>query len=228
MYLSRLMLNPRHKRVQRELAQPYELHRSILRAFPPQLPPDERILYRPEVDDRGLRVVVFVQSQYPPDWRWAAEIPGYLLRAPETKSFDVRLPAGQVCLFRLRANPTVKKKSHEKPGSEPPPNGVRLGLLREEDQRAWLERKGEQHGFRVIQVMIMPEGLKTAYQPTQGEIEGERSSRRLTHLAVCFEGILQVTDPDRLREAVRQGIGSAKGFGFGLLSLAPVARRREL
>jgi len=29
-----------------------------------------------------------------------------------------------------------------------------------------------------------------------------------------------VTDPDRLRETVRQGVGSGKGLGFGLLSLA--------
>jgi len=38
---------------------------------------------------------------------------------------------------------------------------------------------------------------------------------------VRYEGLLQVTDPHLLVEAVRAGIGSAKGFGFGLLSLAP-------
>jgi hypothetical protein len=32
---------------------------------------------------------------------------------------------------------------------------------------------------------------------------------------------LQVADPARLAETVETGIGSAKGFGFGLLSLAP-------
>jgi CRISPR system Cascade subunit CasE len=42
----------------------------------------------------------------------------------------------------------------------------------------------------------------------------------LTHHAVRFDGLLVVTDPERLRHALRAGIGSAKGFGFGLLSLA--------
>ncbi|MBC7255203.1 MAG: type I-E CRISPR-associated protein Cas6/Cse3/CasE [Chloroflexi bacterium] len=222
MYLSRLILNPRHKRVQRELAHPYELHRTILSAFPAVLPPDERVLYRPEVDDRGLRVILFVQSQYPPDWRWAAEIPGYLLRPPETKPFDLHLVEGQVLAFRLRANPTVKKKSHEKPNSTPPRNGVRLGLLREEDQRAWLERKGEQHGFRILRALIIPEGMQVGYKTPSEEEE----KFRLAHLAVRFEGLLQVTDPTLLREAVRQGIGSAKGFGFGLLSLGPATLAR--
>jgi CRISPR system Cascade subunit CasE len=39
-------------------------------------------------------------------------------------------------------------------------------------------------------------------------------------LAVRFEGVLEVTDPDQLLQTVSEGIGSAKGFGFGLLSLA--------
>ena len=39
--------------------------------------------------------------------------------------------------------------------------------------------------------------------------------------SVQFDGLLRVTDPDRLRETVRKGIGSGKGLGFGLLSLAP-------
>jgi hypothetical protein len=30
-----------------------------------------------------------------------------------------------------------------------------------------------------------------------------------------------VTEPGQLRAAVENGIGSAKGYGFGLLSLAP-------
>jgi CRISPR system Cascade subunit CasE len=42
-----------------------------------------------------------------------------------------------------------------------------------------------------------------------------------THVPVLFEGVLRVNDPAKLIEAVRNGIGSAKGYGFGLLSLAP-------
>lgn len=221
MYLSRLILNPRHRRVQSELARPYELHRSILRAFPKELPEDERILYRLEEEKEGQRLALLVQSQYPPDWRWATEIPGYLLRPPETKSFSLNLEAGQVLAFRLRANPTVKKKSHQN-DRKPPKNGVRLGLLREEDQRAWLEKKGEQHGFRLLQALIIPEGIQVGYQ-SSGQKEGEK--RRMAHVAVRFEGLLQVTDPERLWEAVRSGIGSAKGFGFGLLSLGPASLR---
>jgi len=36
---------------------------------------------------------------------------------------------------------------------------------------------------------------------------------------VQYDGLLEVLDPARLNEAVANGIGSGKGFGFGLLSL---------
>ena len=42
----------------------------------------------------------------------------------------------------------------------------------------------------------------------------------ITHFAVKFEGELVVTDPTRFAETLKNGIGSAKGFGFGLLSVA--------
>ena len=220
MYLSCLMLNPRHKRAQRELAQPYELHRTVLRAFPETLPPKERVLYRIDMPrstgaPAGGSVALLVQSQCEPDWRWAEDVPGYLLCPPQSKPIELELRQGQTLAFRLRANPTVKKKSHQD-GKEVPANGVRLGLVREEDQRAWLERKGEQHGFRVLRAAIAPEAMQTAYQPREGE-----RRRRLAHVAVRYDGLLQVTDANFLQEAVRGGIGSAKAFGFGLLSLGP-------
>ena len=43
MYLSQLTLNPRTRRVQRELANPYELHRTLMRAYPEALPEGERV-----------------------------------------------------------------------------------------------------------------------------------------------------------------------------------------
>ena len=45
MFLSKLILNPRNRRVQREIADPYQMHRSLMRAFPDNLSPAaERVL----------------------------------------------------------------------------------------------------------------------------------------------------------------------------------------
>ncbi len=209
MYLSRLILNPTNRRVQRELANPYELHRSLMRAFPDDLKEDqERVLFRLDVVRTG-DLMLLVQSWNPPDWDWLADpgARGYLLYPPETKPFDLNLSAGQTLAFRLRANPTVKRKFE---------NGdhKRVGLYREEEQLEWLRRKGEQGGFRVLSARASRETM------VRGVIHRDRESHNLNLLAVQFDGLLQVTDPVRLRETVRQGIGSGKGLGFGLLSLA--------
>jgi len=211
MYLSRLILNPRSRRVQRELANPYELHRTLMRAFPDSLNRErDRVLFRVETDPRTGVPIVLLQSTLEPRWDWLGEPggKGYLLRASECKSFDLHLAPGQMLAFRLRANPTVKRRFNEK-------DHKRVGLYREEEQIEWLKRKGEQGGFRLVAV-------RTGSQDTvNGTIHRDDKKHKLNLLAVQFDGLLQVTNPDRLRESVRQGIGSGKGLGFGLLSLAP-------
>lgn len=206
MHLSRLILNPRNRQVRSELACPYEMHRTISQAFGDDLS-DERILYRVDVDRRTGVPTVLVQSQTEPDWSVLPD-DGYLLETdgdnPDSKAVDPGFSAGQLLSFRLRANP-VKRDND---------TGRRLGLLKEDDQRQWLDRKGERSGFRVVRCHVIPEGLQEFAKRRGG------AQHEITLLSVRFEGLLQVTDPDALREALEAGIGPAKSFGFGLLSLA--------
>lgn len=214
MYLSRLILNPRNRRVQKEVADPYQMHRSLMKAFPDDLAPnEERVLFRLETQPRTGALTLLVQSLTLPDWSWLAEpnARGYLLPVdepnPAVKSFDLNLASGQVLAFRLRANPTVKRKFESG-------DHKRVGLYREEEQIEWLKRKAEQSGFRVLSARIGNQNT------VNGHIRRGEERHKLKLLAVQFDGLLEVTDPDRLRETVRRGIGSGKGFGFGLLSLA--------
>jgi CRISPR system Cascade subunit CasE len=215
MYLSRLILNPRNRRVQKEVADPYQMHRSLMSAFPDDLAEgDERVLFRLETHSRTSALTLLVQSWTLPDWSWLAEpgARGYLLPVgepnPAVKSFDLDLAPGQVLAFRLRANPTVKRKFESG-------DHKRVGLYGEEEQIEWLKRKGEQGGFRLL-------SARTSYQDViRGRIRRNGRTHKLQMLSVQFDGLLQVTDPDRLRESVQQGIGSGKALGFGLLSLAP-------
>ena len=74
MYLSRLILNPRNRRVQREVADPYQMHRSLMNAFPDDLEPEaERVLFRLETNPRTRALTLLVQSLTLPDWSWLAE-----------------------------------------------------------------------------------------------------------------------------------------------------------
>jgi CRISPR system Cascade subunit CasE len=62
--------------------------------------------------------------------------------------------------------------------------------------------------------------------PPEGESSTAGGPRRhpLTHGAVIFDGVLEITDVAAFRAVLAEGIGSGKAYGFGLLS---VARLRE-
>jgi len=212
MYLSRLILNPRSRRVQREVANPYEIHRTLMRAFSDDLEEgSERVLFRLE-SGRDGDLTLLVQSWALPDWSCLAgpELRGYLLPVsepnPAVKEFDVWVAPGQTLAFRLRANPTARRAFDDKKR--------RVGLNGEEEQLAWLARKAEQGGFQVISAHT---GDK---EDVGARIKRDAETHTLKLTAVQFDGLLRVTDPERLRQTVRQGIGSGKGLGFGLLSLA--------
>lgn len=221
MYLSRLILNPRNRRVQKEAASTYQLHRNIMKAFPDGLKEgQERVLFRLEEHPRTGALTLLVQSLHSPDWSWleALNASDYLLPEcllppgvhdnPSTKPFDLALSPGQALAFRLRANPTVKRKF---------PNGdhKRVGLYGEEEQIQWLQRKAEPGGFALLSVRTSRQDI------ARGQLKRDDETHKLHLLSVQFDGLLRVRDPDRLRESVRSGIGSGKGLGFGLLSLAP-------
>jgi CRISPR system Cascade subunit CasE len=205
MYLSLLKLNLRSRQVQSELASPYEMHRTIMQAFPNGQKRDTAgVLFRLDMDARSGQPVLLVQSQIEPNWHVLKS--EYLAPddgpAPQVKDFEIKVRAGQDLAFRLRANPTVKR------------NDKRCGLYREEEQQNWLIRKGAEHGFRVLQVSISHTDV------AEGVIHRETQTHDLTLLSVRFDGVLQVLDSTLLRAAVAGGIGSGKAFGFGLLSLA--------
>jgi CRISPR system Cascade subunit CasE len=211
MYLSRLTLNPHSRQVQRELGNLYQLHRTIMSGFPATLPDDERVLFRLDADPRGDELTLLIQSIHEPDWAPVinADQGRYLRVTPETpKHFQPDLPTGSLLRFRLRANPTVKKQRDDHK------NGNRVPLLREDEQTAWLDRKSEQHGFRVLQVQV------TGKDELSGWKKEENKSHKLQLYTAQFDGMLQVTDRERFTAAIAQGIGPAKGFGCGLLSIA--------
>jgi len=225
MYLSRLILNPRSRQVRNELADPYELHRTVCRAFPAANYKDNEpsgILFRVDVHPHTRIPTLLVQSREEPNWDFlSSEKKDYLLgenalpldmENPSFQELNLRLREGQTLAFRLRANPTVKKDREGKA------QGRRVGLTREDDQIKWLKRKFESAGAALISVNIFAERI------ARGKIfMTEDKDKQIHILSVQFDGVLQVTNPDLLVHTAYAGIGSAKSLGFGLLSLARAA-----
>ena len=218
MYLSRLILNPRSRQVRNELADLYEMHRTICQAFPDANFKDNEpsgILFRVDLHPRTYIPTLLVQSRQKPDWGFLfVETKGYLLgendlplsiENPAVKEINLQLYEGQTLAFRLRANPTKRVKETAK----------RIGLIREEDQQSWLQRKLESAGAALVSVNVLNN------QFVHGKLFMEKNrEKRISLLSVQFDGVLQVKIPEELVKTIYSGFGSAKGLGFGLLSLA--------
>jgi CRISPR system Cascade subunit CasE len=211
LYLTRLTLNPRSREARRDAASAYELHCTLrTRLFGDAEQETGRALFRVERDpDTGISTVL-IQSHRAPN---IAALPsGYWLHPPEVRSDYAEklrtITTGQYLRFRLLANPTVKRRNAEgKP--------ARYGLHKETEQQGWLARKLNDNGAKLIDFAVN----RIAVQDFRKHNGDEKSQ---THFAVRFDGVLQVVDPDTLRAAIAGGVGSAKGYGFGLLSIAPV------
>jgi CRISPR system Cascade subunit CasE len=204
MYLSKLVLNGRDRKVCADLANVHNLHRSIMQAFPDQQRDQPRadwnVLFRQEPDSD----VILVQSdcEIEPDW---TQLPQAYLLNHTNKPFDLQgsqFTVGQVLQFRLKANPSKRDKQ----------SGKLIGMFYEPDQLAWLERKGTQSGFAVKGVDIIP--TPSIYG---SKVKGKPPIKIFT---VLYQGILQVEEPSLLVEAIRQGIGRGRSYGCGLLSVA--------
>ncbi len=236
MYLSCLMIdlgnNPDRPRPGRLwLRKPYRVHQRLCMAFPSAeqktgdplfLKPfdldgfqhvhalrtrEQSFLFR--IDPlTGGRAMIVVQSALKPDWDYAFQNASHLLAArPEVRLLDANFHMHQHMLFRLRANPTRRDKETRK----------RQGVLTEEKQREWLQRKGRAGGFEPVSVTVIDESFHRDFRTSE---DGDRE--RMSHLVVRYDGVLKVTDPAAFRETIVTGVGSAKGFGFGLLSVAPL------
>ncbi len=191
-----------------EVRNPYNLHRLIWRLFPgqerePVSSDNSRrfgFLYRMEQWSTGRPARALVQSIQAPQSASGLAVLGI-------RAFDPQPVAGQALAFVLTANPiksVVDEHIDAKPGKTS--SHVRVPLLKEDEQRAWLRRKlagaAELAEFTVIR------------HPPSYFRKGNRAGKLVT---VSYEGALRVTDAEALRQLLMQGVGPAKAFGCGLL-----------
>ncbi len=164
------------------------------------------------------REMILVQSALEPDWDYAFQNSPFLAAPPACKPFNPKFEPNQRLQFRLLANP-VRKISQKSVGADGKPLdkkwiGKRVPVPNDKLEQ-WLTRKAEQGGFRIERLASL--------QPGYIYIKGHKADNEGNRLfSAKFEGILEVTKPGDFQKAIMSGIGPAKAFGFGMLSVAQV------
>jgi CRISPR system Cascade subunit CasE len=197
----------------------YALHRIIWDAFPGRAKNDRPFLYRTDYA-RGATICL-VQSSVEPTWN---DLNGALRDLNGPKRFAIPLDNGRTFRFFLRANPVKARKNLDSETNEKRKKrdqGKRVPIYAEADLRCWLDQQAERNGFAVLRDNDGRQHVRLGKQ-TKYKSYRQSDKRQITHFGVDFEGLLRITDAEVFARAIESGIGRAKAFGFGLVSLAPV------
>ena len=229
MYISRMPINTARPGAARLVSSPYRVHAAVEQAFPPQAEHTEddegRILWRLDTSayDRSA-LYLYIVSPEKPDLSHIVEQAGW----PENPSCETKdyspllncIQTGQVWSFRLKAN-TVRKALVDK--GETPREGI-VGSLQgdvtPEQKVEWLARRSDANGFSLASTS---DGRNAVMVSQSRKEQFSRGSSKVTLSTAVFDGVLQVEDADLFRHALCCGIGRAKGFGCGLLTIAPTS-----
>lgn len=194
MFLSKISMDLSRREVALDLADRDRLHRKMLLLFPdfPGGAPNAR--ERLGILFRVEAPIILLQSKIAPvDTRIPA---GYKITATKDVSqVYSSVSSGKEYRFRLEANVAYRDSETRR----------RRPLETEEDIDEWIHRKGAQGGFQVVDygMEILPPIL----------------ARKGRFTATRFDGVLKVNDPTSFTKILADGVGPAKVYGLGMLSV---------
>lgn len=214
MFLTRMHLNPVRRGSRHLLASPQRIHAAVMASFPPGSTLEGaggRVLWR--VDHQDNVLTLWISSPGKPDLTHVVEQAGWPTAADPWQSVATtplldRLTANQDWVFRLTANPVVSLKQE---GGR----GKRMAHVTVAQQEEWLASRAAKWGFELLTAGVSARDQVAFSRSSDG------TSRKVTLSRATFDGVLRVTDPALLRTALTQGVGKAKGYGCGLITLAP-------
>lgn len=228
MYFSRVRLNPTRRATRKLVTSAQAMHATILGSHSPHDAPDGgRILWRlDQLARHDLQLYVVSPSQ--PDFTGLLEQAGWPTNPTwETTNYGhflERLAAGQEWRFRVTANPVRAVKN------DAPDRGSRGRVsphLTVAQQEQWLSDRAGGWGFSLPSNTLgalqaaLAERHTASFSRGAPAADGRPGRDRVTISRATFEGVLTVKDADLLRHSLTHGMGRAKAYGCGLMTLAP-------
>ena len=196
----------------------YSWHKKIWSCFPGMRDETRNFLSRIDILDSSF--IIWILSPIKPECpKWCLPDKFFV------KQINPTFLNHRYYAFDLRVNPTkciVVRKGGKRVG-----HGKRIPLTNEIELKRWLIKKGEIRcrdkdtnaeipgGFRIV------EEKPLEIRPMV-EYHFQRKGQQGYHGGVQFRGTLEVTNSEHFVETYKNGLGSAKCFGFGLLLLAPI------
>jgi CRISPR system Cascade subunit CasE len=173
-----------------------------------------RLLWR--VDYVTDKCYLLILSEEQPNLTSIVQQFGYSDVQPqgETKEYAPfldKLQNGQRWRFRLRANPV---RSSFKDIDEKTGRGKIFAHVTREQQKQWLLKRAEGHGF-----VVKPEEFAVVHTDWKKFCKSTQGQHQVVLRTATFEGVLTIADAGVFRNALISGIGRAKAYGCGLMTI---------
>ncbi|MDF7639255.1 type I-E CRISPR-associated protein Cas6/Cse3/CasE [Lactobacillus sp. ESL0791] len=213
MYLSRVEIDVNNRQKTKDLTQLSAFHGWVEQSFPDEIKAGKRLRHLWRIDQLAGKTYLLLLSENIPDKQ-------QLLRYGVadtfiTKSYDRMLNGikqEQLMQFRLTANPT---HTVSEPGKK---QGRVFPHVTVEQQLKWLIGRSEKLGFQLV---TKDNKLSFDIVGRDWPLLSHKGKRRVRLSRVTFEGILRITDADKFKQALINGIGREKAFGMGLMTVIP-------
>lgn len=235
MYFSKVLINPELRKSRAMLADPHITHGMATKAVPPHLQnsDDGRILWR--IDRNDTETALYLVTPVQPRLDHIVEQVGWPSAPAQTTDY-VRfldsLTRGQEFAFTVTLNPVKAIKDEQGRRHKVPHVSAK-------HQMQWFLDRVEGWGFRIANSADDDQDTAVGVESSLNGIpanvnivrrEELRFNRknshagrdRVVHRVATFEGLLEVADAEQLRHALCHGMGRAKAYGCGLMTLARV------
>lgn len=230
MYLTRFRFNTARRDAGRLLNSPQRLHGAVAMAFP-ELPAHSggkpRVLWRLD-QDTPARTHLYIVSPDRPDLTHLVEQAGWPTATGGWDTYDYqpllsRLKAKDQLAFRLTANPvhTIRRKDGE-------PTKI-TAHVSARHQLNWLLKHQADAGFALLEKHPDTPAINELdrYEVlirNRRQVRFRKGGHReeVTLSTVTFDGRLEIIDADAFRRTLTHGLGRAKAYGCGLMTLAGI------
>jgi CRISPR system Cascade subunit CasE len=248
-YLSRIRINPLREKSRLLLANPHAMHGAVMYGVPDG-PTEQRILWRVDADD-PRRPLLYVLTKTRPDWSHLVEQAGWPDAEGEHAAVRdyapllAQIAVGREFAFRLTANPVQNTSNPDKPSeiqqaraNDVKRRSFRIGHRTAAQQLNWFLSRTASWGFEVPPARTDPAAPELELfadhdSPAPREVRITARERRsflkknaggnpVVLTMATFEGRLRVTDTALFTDRLLGGIGPAKSYGCGLITLAPL------
>lgn len=212
MYLSRVEIDYENRLALKELNHLGAFHNWVEQSFPEEIKNSERTRKLWRVDRLKNKNYLLIVSEDKPDFK---RLEKYGVKGTaQAKDYDEFLKTfknNDRMTFRVVLNPnkSISDRSLRR--------GKVIPLLHEDEQFKYLIDRSEKNGFSLNSrdFYILKSNFETLYKP---------NGFKLDLIKAEYQGELTITDVEKFKNALTNGIGKKKAYGFGMMTVIPVTR----